>query len=119
MLETGGIPCRPPASLSLLPGDCAPVQEPMANAQARINHLRRIPVLWHSLCLTDRLLAEYVEMATDSDREAEAEQWLAAVSVDMPLSTAVKAENRWRSPAAFRRQLRTARQTDLSLQPSA
>ena len=37
---------------------------------------------------TDRLLAGYAEMAADSEREAEAEEWLKGVSVDMPLDEA-------------------------------
>jgi hypothetical protein len=39
--------------------------------------------LAHLFVVTNSLLAAYAEMATDSDREAEAEQWLRAASVDI------------------------------------
>ncbi|HCB58250.1 MAG TPA: hypothetical protein DEP82_10115 [Arthrobacter bacterium] len=44
--------------------------------------------LARAFVVTDRLSAAYAEMAADSHREAEAEEWLTAVSVDMPLDDA-------------------------------
>jgi hypothetical protein len=38
--------------------------------------------------VTDRLPAAYAEMATDSDREAEAVEWLGALPVGTPLDEA-------------------------------
>jgi len=41
-----------------------------------------------SFVVTDSLFAAYAEMATDNDREAEADQWLAAAPVGAPLDEA-------------------------------
>jgi hypothetical protein len=38
--------------------------------------------------VTNTLLAAYAEMAADSDRQAEAEQWLGAFSANTPLAKA-------------------------------
>jgi len=40
------------------------------------------------IVVTDSLLAAYAEMATDHDREDEAELWLGALAVNAPLDEA-------------------------------
>jgi hypothetical protein len=44
--------------------------------------------LARSRAMTSRLSAAYAEMTADNDREAEAEQWLAAVSAAAPRNKA-------------------------------
>ena len=51
----------------------------------RVNSGESRTSLFHPFVVTSHLLVAYAEMGADSDREAEAEEWLGANSVDMLL----------------------------------